>query len=293
MLTDPHVIGFATSSAYHDLTADDRVLASALERRGVQVVPVVWTEAAPEQIDCDLLVVRSVWDYHLRPQDFLAWINEAARRVRVVNSPEIVRWNMDKHYLAEVEAAGFSIPKTLFLQQRSAADLAGLMKREGLSEAVVKPAISASAFETHRIRADGAATLNDRINELLNSRAMLVQEYVPEIATSGEWSLIFAGRELTHAVSKLPKSGDFRVQEERGGRHRAAEAPAEARRLAEEVLARFAPDALYCRADIVMRSRGPTLMELELIEPSLHFAAAPTAAEVHAEGIKQLLATGC
>jgi glutathione synthase/RimK-type ligase-like ATP-grasp enzyme len=128
------------------------------------------------------------------------------------------------------------------------------------------------------------------MNGILRDRAMLVQEYVEEIGTGGEWSLIFAGRELTHSLNKLPKPGDFRVQEEHGGLHRVAEPPSQVRRMAEDVLGRFAPDALYCRADIVMRSSGPVLMELELIEPSLHFAAAPAAAEVHAEKIVGLLA---
>ncbi len=286
----PRIVGLLTSSAHRDLTADDRVLASALERRGINVSPIVWTEVAPEQVGGDLLVLRSVWDYHLHPAQFLEWVTQAGKRVGVLNSPETVRWNMDKHYLQDVAAAGFSLPKTLFLRAGAKSDLPGLMEREGLSWAVVKPAISASAYETHRISAADAAALNGRVAELLKSRAMLVQEYVPEVETSGEWSLIFAGSELTHAVNKLPKTGDFRVQEEHGGKHRVAAPPAEAHRLANQVLARFAPDALYCRADIVMRSSGPTLMELELIEPLLHFAAAPAAAERHAEKIAEMVA---
>jgi hypothetical protein len=53
--------------------------------------------------------------------------------------------------------------------------------------------------------------------------------------------------------------------------------------MARGVLRRFAPEAAYCRADIVMRHDHATLMELELIEPLLHFELAPEAAEVMAK----------
>jgi hypothetical protein len=285
-------IGFLTSTAYRNLTADDLVLAHALERRGAKVVPVVWTEVAPESPACDLLVVRSVWDYHLQADRFLRWVAVAGGQVKTINPPEVVLWNADKRYLKEIEAAGFAIPRTLLLENRSRADLAALMANAELSEVVIKPAVSASAYETHRVRVDQAKTFGPKLNLLLQERDMLLQEFVPEIATGGEWSLIFtgtafSGSECTHAVNKLPRSGDFRVQEEHGGLHRLAVPPAEAVEMAQAILARFAPQAAYCRADMVMRPQGPVLMELELIEPLLHFELAPQVAEKLADLLMQ------
>jgi len=285
-------IGFATCEQYRHLTADDLVLARALERRGARVAPVVWTEVAPETVACDLLVIRSVWDYHLHADKFLRWVAVAGSKVKTINPPEVVLWNSDKRYLKEIEAAGFTIPRTVLLESRSQTDLVGLMANAGLSEVVIKPAVSASAFETHRIKVDQAAEFGAKLNTLLQDRDMLLQEFVPEIATGGEWSLIilgtaFAGSECTHAVNKLPRSGDFRVQEEHGGLHRLAVPPAEAVQMAQQILARFAPQAAYCRADMVMRPQGPVLMELELIEPLLHFEQSPQAAEKLAELLMQ------
>jgi glutathione synthase/RimK-type ligase-like ATP-grasp enzyme len=281
-------IGFATSAQYRNLTADDLILARALERGDARVVPVVWTETQPEHLSCDLLVVRSVWDYHLRPQEFLRWLDAAGSKTKVVNPPEIVRWNSDKRYLKEIEAAGFPIPKTHLLQQGAHVDLGDLMLESGLDAVVIKPTVSASAFETHLVRAGQAAAFNPRLNALLKDRVMLVQEYVPEIETSGEWALIMVATsgdrfECTHAVNKLPRSGDFRVQHQYGGSYRLASPPQEALQIAQAVLARFAPGAVYCRADMVMRASSPVLMELELIEPLLHFELAPAAAETMAE----------
>ncbi len=300
---NPASIGFVTSTQYPNLVPDDLILARALERRGAKVFPVVWTEATPESIDCDLLVIRSPWDYHLRPADFLAWLEAANRRTRVVNPLELVRWNFDKRYLREIETAGFALPKTHFLERGSQADLGSILSsmtggsvgasttgESGLPTVVVKPTISASAYETHRVNAKQAAEFSSRLNSLLKDRAMLVQEFVPEIATTGEWSLIFIGKpfasmEFTHAVNKLPRAGDFRVQEEHGGQHQRATPPETAIKMARAILQKFAPQAVYCRADMVMRASGPVLMELELIEPLLHFAQAPEAAEKMVDAI--------
>jgi glutathione synthase/RimK-type ligase-like ATP-grasp enzyme len=275
-------IGFLTSGNHRNLTKDDLILAAALERRATCVRPVVWTEAAPDSLACDLLLVRSVWDYHLRPQDFMRWIDEVSSRMPVLNPPEMIRWNMDKRYLREIERAGFRVPKTVFLDEGTHADLAEVMHSGGFGEAVVKPTISASAYETRRIK-QATRQQNEWLNAMLTTRPMMVQEFIPEIQSSGEWSLIFASMEFTHAAHKVPKTGDFRVQEEHGGLHKRGNPPKQALAMAQEILQRFAPEAAYCRVDLVMRGEHAILMELELIEPLLHFELAPEAAEVMAE----------
>jgi len=275
-------IGFLTSGNYRNLTKDDLILAAALERRGTRVAPVVWTEMKPDSPACDLLLVRSVWDYHLRPQDFMRWIDAVSSRMPVLNPPEMIRWNMDKRYLQQIEAAGFRVPKTVFLNEGTEAELAEVMHPGGFGEAVVKPTISASAYETRRIK-QATHEQNEWLNAMLTTRPMMVQEFIPEIQSGGEWSLIFAGMEFTHAVHKAPKAGDFRVQEEHGGSHKRDNPPKQALAMAQEILQRFAPDAVYCRVDLVMREERAILMELELIEPLLHFELAPEAAEVMAE----------
>lgn len=279
----PLKIGFVTCAEHRNLSADDRVLAAVLEKRGASVVPVVWTEMAATAMGCDLLVLRSCWDYHLRPQAFLNWVTDAHEKTPVINSPSVVRWNMDKRYLQQIQAAGFVIPRTLFAEQGSCADLEGLMNAEELTDAVVKPAISASAYETYRVRRQEARSFNLRFDTLLSERAMVVQEFVGEIESNGEWSLVYLASEFSHAVNKVPQPGDFRVQHEHGGQYRAAASPKELQSAASAIVSCFSQQALYCRVDMLLREQGPTLMELELIEPLLHFELAPKAAERMAE----------
>ena len=247
------------------------------------MIPVVWTETASGVTGCDLLLLRSCWDYHLQPEAFLKWVTAAAASAHVINPVEIVRWNIDKRYLQEIKSAGYGVPKTVLLAKGESVDLAELMSRQRLGTIVVKPAISLSAYETYLVRGEDAEKFSAKLNRLLQERDMLVQEFVPEIATGGEWSLIFLGGEFSHAVKKFPKTGDFRVQHEYGGSAERATPSESMRSMARDVLRRFAPQALYCRADVVPRAQGLALMELELIDPVLHFELAAEGAKLFAE----------
>jgi glutathione synthase/RimK-type ligase-like ATP-grasp enzyme len=47
---------------------------------------------------------------------------------------------------------------------------------------------------------------------------VMIQEFIPEIQTTGELSLVFIRGKYSHTVCKLPKEGDFRVQGDFGGK---------------------------------------------------------------------------
>src|SRR5690242_16862805 len=126
-------IGFATSDSYRELDTDDRIPAAALERMGFRVRPVVWTETAPHNLNCDLLVLRSCWDYHLHVEAFLQWISEISPVVPVFNPLPMLLWNSDKRYLFDLQAKGVPVPKTIVLDCGSHVDLATLMHSHGMA----------------------------------------------------------------------------------------------------------------------------------------------------------------
>jgi hypothetical protein len=84
-------------------------------------------------------------------------------------------------------------------------------------------------------------------------------------------------------VRKRPASGDFRVQENLGGRFAPVDPPPDGLELARSVLATLdeAPDGrqpLYGRVDMVRDLDGQLcVIELELIEPSLYLHKADAA----------------
>jgi hypothetical protein len=258
-------VGFVTSAQHRGLTDDDRSASPAMVRHGLEVLPVVWTEPVPEGLEA--LVLRSTWDYHLRLPEFLGWLDTVETRgPRLWNHPSTVRRNVDKKYLLEVEARGVPIVPTRHLARGSTLALPELLRDAGWSEAVVKPSISGGAFETWRAgpgEEDAA-----RFARQLEAMDCLVQPFVPELISGGEWSLLFFRGRYSHAVLKRPEPGDFRVQEEFGGVFLAADPPSQV---------------------VVIRNGRFELMELELVEPSLFLEASPGAAERFAAAIAETL----
>lgn len=274
----PKTIGFATSARYRDLTEGDLLAAAELRHRGLPVVPLVWTELPANDVNCDVVVLRSVWDYHLHADRFLDWVASLGQRSIVFNHPEMIRWNADKRYIFDLQRAGLPVPNTRLIEAGGHLDLENALLQLHGPKAVIKPAISASAYETYLVDLDNAATLPPRINELLQSRSMLIQDFVPEIVSRGEWSLMFFGGRYSHAMRKVPHPGDFRVQNEHGGIHTSENPPAEIFDLAQRAASEFAADTLYARIDLVEERSRPLIMEVEIIDPELFLAFDPRAA---------------
>jgi len=122
----------------------------------------------------------------------------------------------------------------------------------------------------------------------------MIQPYVSEIETEGERSLIYFSDTLSHAVRKLPKKGEFRVQESYGGEF-SEFIPSDAERgfgeaVVESIRRRFPgePPMLYARVDYI-RIRGvPHLMEAELLEPDLFLHHSAGAADRFADFLTRI-----
>ena len=288
-------VALATCDRVPDLTEDDRLLLDELSRRGVSARPVVWNAAGTRWSTFDRVVIRSCWDYHLRLSEFLAWLDRVeADGVPVWNPAPLVRSNAHKSYLKDLKAAGLPVVPTAWLERGSSVDLGRLLRDRGWPEAVVKPAVSASAFKTWRVSAQEAAggDAPRPLSELTAQGDVLVQPFVKEIEREGEWSFVFLGGEFSHAVLKRPAAGDFRVQTEYGGSV-LTEAPpdsalAEAQAVADYIRGPWA----YARIDAVLAQGALTLMEVELIEPYLFLANHPKAAARLADAILTAISSG-
>ena len=88
---------------------DDAELVAALRRRGLHARWLSWDD--PDTLEADLVILRATWDYIDRLDEFLAWTT----RVRnLVNAAEVVAWNIDKRYLADLAAAGVPVIPSRF-----------------------------------------------------------------------------------------------------------------------------------------------------------------------------------
>ena len=274
----------------HGLTDDDALTVAHLEHAGHSVLAVRWDDPSVDWSAFKLVVVRSPWVYFRRLPEFLAWLDRLERSGACVHNPvAVLRANLDKRYLLALAEKGVAIVPTALVPCGPAPSLQALLTDHDWEEAVVKPVVSAAAFETWRIARTEATEAQDRFAASVAERDLLIQPYLPEIAEGGEWSLVFFQGEFSHALRKFPADGDFRVQQVHGGTLRGAIAPPELITAASTILATASERLLYARVDGVMTAAGFLLMELELIEPELFVRTDPAAPGRFAQAIVRAL----
>jgi glutathione synthase/RimK-type ligase-like ATP-grasp enzyme len=283
-------ICFVTCRTWPDISDSDRLVQRALEARGATVEARPWNAPGADWDGFDAIVLRSNWDYHFEPDAFLDWLDRLERAGgRVWNPPALVRWNLTKAYLLDLARAGVPTVATVILEDESRAGLEGVMAARGWRRVVMKPVISASAHDTRLV---SAATMDEAVAALRSGairRPVLVQPFVEEIQTRGEWSLVFIETKMTHAVLKRPAAGEFRVQPRLGGTVETPEPPDRVRAVARAALAALPVPPLYARIDGVETAAGFQIMEVEVNEPGLFFPHAPAAAVRFAEALLRRL----
>jgi glutathione synthase/RimK-type ligase-like ATP-grasp enzyme len=272
------LIALVTCARLPQLTEDDRLLAAALRDGGAEARAVVWDDPAVDWTSFDAIVIRSTWDYHLRIDEFLAWLDRLeACGAKVWNPVPLLRWNADKSYLR-----GLDVPRVPTAFVRRGGDVIAAMREHGWHRAVVKPTVSATAFETFIMEDGQSCPSNPDAGQSCPSqfatRDVLVQPFIDEVIRDGEWSLLFFGGVYSHSVLKRAKAGDFRVQNDFGGTAEVCEPDAAIVESAARALAAAAMPTLYARVDGVVIAGVFTLMELELIEPVLFLGQHPEAA---------------
>src|SRR5580700_5463687 len=101
------LVALAAAPAYPDLVEEGPLILAALEEVGVDARTAVWSDPAVEWAAFDLVVSNGAWDNIHHVEAFLSWVDTvAALGTPMVNSPATLRWNLDKRYLRDLEAAG-------------------------------------------------------------------------------------------------------------------------------------------------------------------------------------------
>lgn len=274
-------IALATCAEVPDLDDDELPLVAALSARGVEGVPAVWDDAAVDWPRFDLVVLRSTWDYAERRAEFLRWADSLPD---VLNRPEVVRWNTDKRYLAELQGQGVPVVPTAFLEPGEAFEPSD-------RRFVVKPAVSAggrrsASYDPHDVR----AAEHVRALHAAGDTAM-VQPYADEVDEAGETALLYIGGAYSHTVGKdallaaPPPAGDVLFLPERISPREPSDGERETAERALAALPFSAADLLYARVDLLPSSDGPLVLEVELTEPSLFLRHGAGAVDRFADAI--------
>lgn len=271
-----------------NLRTDDAFLREAMEAVGIRPAPVVWDDESVAWVEFDACLIRSVSDYHLKQESFLAWLQRLPNTIQVWNDRELVAWNTDKCYLRQLSSHGIPIIPTCWLERGSRVELAGLLKARGWDDVILKPRIGLAAQRL--LRVDGQGDKDQAaLENLLADYGVMVQPFLSSVIERGETSLIFIAGELTHSVRKRAGTGDFRVQGCWGGTSGLCQPTAAELEVANRTMALLSTDPIFARIDLVAGPSGPCLIELELIEPDLFFREMPAAAKRLANAIATAL----
>lgn len=286
------------------LDEDMPLLAPALEALGARVETPCWDDAAIDWARYDVTVLRSTWDYVERIDEFLAWADRCRGASRLFNTPQVVRWNTDKHYLAHFARQGVPVVPTRFVEPGADVDAAFASFLAGgsgslsagepvaFTDFVVKPSIGAGSRDAARYRRDDAAAALGHLRRLVAAerRSAMLQPYLDSVDDYGETALLHFGGEYSHSIRKGPLlrvgsglvAGLFAPEQITPREPDAGE-----RRVAAAACAAL-PFAmpLYVRVDLIRNGDGqPVVLEVEMTEPSVFLAQSAAAAERFARAI--------
>ena len=279
-------ICFLSMDSLDGYVADDELAIEPLARLGLEVDTLSWRDTTIDWNDYEAVVIRTPWDYQRSPDEFLSVLETIDRSsARLENSLSIVRWNLDKRYLIDMERRGCRIVPTIWDAAYSEVEFESWLERFGVDELIIKPTVSATAEHTYRLK-----TYDSALESVFANRSFMVQPFMPNIVTEGEYSLFFFNGEYSYTINKSPKTADFRVQEEHGGIITEIEPDDKLRDAAQNALDKIGDSLLYARVDLVRDDEDEfALMELELIEPALYLRMNDGAPERFAAAIETLL----
>lgn len=307
-------IALVTARAARGTDYDMPPLLGALQRAGAEAHEVDWDDDGADWASFDLALVRSTWDYFERLPEFLAWAARVAAQTRLLNPRDVLRWNTDKHYLADLAHAGVPVVPSTFVEpgedagravdaffvagtQASAhppsAPAPASRERES-RDVVVKPAVGAGSRDAQRHTYGNRDAICAHARRLLAAgRSVLLQPYLGRVDEHGETALLYFDGEFSHAIRKGPllhrdqgPTKGLYAEESIGPRMPTPDELGVARRALAAIP--FNQPLLYARVDLIGADDGaPHLLELELVEPSVFVEYAEGAADRFATAIVQ------
>ncbi|WP_420317088.1 ATP-grasp domain-containing protein [Ekhidna sp.] len=290
ILTDERYVNPEISSEYiNNVITEDRLVMEALEKRGFKSKKVAWSDSSFDWTQTKAAIFRTTWDYAEKFSAFSDWLMEVSMKTKLINNYETIIWNLDKHYLSDLKSNGVNVVETYFIEPGDSRSLKELHEELGWQKTVLKPAISASAKDTFKLSVETLSDYEDRYAYLIKDESMLLQPFQDDVINRGELSLMLIGDEYTHAVLKVAKPGDFRVQDDFGGSVKDYKPTKKEIELAIAAVKACEYKPLYARVDIVNDNDGnPAVSELELVEPEMWFRKNEKAAELLAAEVNDL-----
>jgi len=265
---------------------EDEDIQNALERKGLKVTKTYWDNTDFDFSEAKITLFRTIWDYFHRFDEFSKWLEVTKHKTTFINPPEIIYWNIDKHYLKDLAEKGINIPNTYFIEKGDKRTLTEIFNNCNWKDAVLKPTISGAGRHTYKLNSENINLHEKIFKELISKEDLMLQEFQYNIYEKGELAFIIFNGKFSHAVLKKGKKGEFKVQDDFGGTVHNYNPTKEEIEFAEKVVEVCKPSPTYARVDIIFDNNNkPAIGELELIEPELWFRFFLKSADLFADAI--------
>lgn len=265
-------VAFLSTDNLEDFFVYDELLVPYFNQKGWKVETVSWRTNLENWEQFDYVIVRSTWDYQQHAEAFLACLKQIdASSTTLLNPLRLMQWNIEKYYLKDLQHKGVPIVKTIWETTFDNAVIDKAFDEFSSDAIVIKPVLSANADDTFKLERETWKESAGVLSNTFKQRDFMIQPFLSSIVDEGEYSLFYFGGAFSHAIKKVPQEGDFRVQEEHGGRLHPVNVDDVQLAVAEKALSAMPCNALYARVDLVRQNSNWAIMELELIEPSLYF----------------------
>lgn len=270
-------IAFLSTDDLEDYFVWDNLLIQPFSQHGVHVDVISWHATDIDWSQYDAVIVRSTWDYQEHADAFIDKLIEITKHDTVLINPlSLMQWNISKRYLQILQTQGITIIPSVFFDSVAISDIYAQFAYFDTQEIIIKPLISANSDNTFRLDHTNLMAQAGPLSNIFSTTPCVIQPFLDSVINEGEYSLFYFNGEYSHTIRKVPKSGDFRVQEEHGGELITVIPDELQLSAAAKVLAALPEKSLYARVDLIRNPRAQKddiwqLMEVELIEPSLYF----------------------
>lgn len=251
-----------------ELTEQMGKITPAFAAQGMTTELVRWRDAAKRAEDFDAMLPFFVWDYFEgNEDDFLNEMAKVDAKTKLFNPYRVLKWNLNKSYLEELERQGAPVIRTLTVERVTERNVTAAFETLGTDTLVIKPQVGGGAWRQALYKKGDPFPAKDT----LPPEAAMIQAFLPSVQSEGEYSFLYFGGQFSHAVNKTPKAGDYRIQSLYGGIEAPYAPSSQEREAARQVLDSLDFTPLYARVDLLRGLDGRLkLIELEMLEPYLY-----------------------
>ena len=279
-------IGLLTSSQFPELQKDYQPLIDQFDSMGLVAKPILWNDDQVKWENIKNLIFCSAWDYHQDYSKFNHWLSQVEKISNVINSPAIVRWNIDKTYLQHFEKHSIPVIETFWVGQNGN-KIDNLESHFDTEHVVAKPAIGAGSSGMKRFNlSTQKGELQTHINNISKNSKVMVQPYLESADLKGETALVYLGGKFSHAVLR-PIAGHKGTPDEEVASASYVEPTQNQSQIGDKVIDCLPFEPAYLRVDLIEGiDKSDVVLEAEMIEPTLFFEQYPQSISNYATILK-------